>query len=249
MEFLRSPLAYDVPRSLSGIADVEGIFLDVAKSAHRLNRVDLCRRVVSDMRRLRVPQSAAIFESVMKMLASKRCYDGAISLYNDMLRAGIEPTTDSTSCLINFLVQNGQAHDAARIVRSASSDVRPSIRTYTGLLKLVSSSGEAALALDILKDMRSRNIRVDQLAINMVLSALSRCRGYQAKAVEILREFKASHNFGDAISYRVVIKGLEASGQLALAHQVLHEIDLPTFKLEDRLHFEQVRLRLDMTCM
>lgn len=234
MEFLRSPAACDVHRFVGVIPDMEGVFLDVAKSAHRLNRVDLCRRVASDMRRLRVPQTASIFESVMKMLASKKCYDGAINLYSEMLRAGIEPTTDSTSCLINFLVQNGQVQDAVRLLQSSHSDVRPSIRTYTGLLKTLSSSGDAPLALEILQDMRTRGIRIDQLILNMVLSACSRCRGYQKAAADLLVEFRQSHGLGDAISYRVVLKGLEASGQSALARNTLVGLDTKQMSLEDR---------------
>mmetsp|Transcript_14157 Transcript_14157/g.34415 ORF Transcript_14157/g.34415 Transcript_14157/m.34415 type:complete len:345 (+) Transcript_14157:174-1208(+) len=245
MEFLRSPAACDVHRYVGSISDIEGVFMDVAKSAHRLNRVDLCRRVASDMRRLRVPQTAAIFESVMKMLASKKCYDGAINLYSEMLRAGIQPTTDSTSCLINFLVQNGQVQDAVRLLQSSSSDVRPSIRTYTGLLKTLSSSGDAPLALEILQDMRTRGIRVDQLILNMVLSACSRCRGFQKAAADLLLEFRASHGLGDAISYRVVLKGLEASGHLDLARNLLLGLDTKAMSLDDRVYFQQVRQRLD----
>merc|ERR1719159_1290972 len=117
---------------------------------------NLVQDFLDDMQKFDITRDRCIYESAMKILAGKKCYQQALAVYSQMEQDGIEPSPVTCSCLINFAAEVGELDRAIGFFEKLSSMERPSIRAYMTILRVYAKKQDWARSIEILKDMKSR---------------------------------------------------------------------------------------------
>lgn len=202
-------------------ADLETICMDVARSAHRLDRPNFIRRMVPDMRRLDIPRSPQFYESLMKMFASKRLYDDAVGVYREMAQ-DMRPSSDACSCLVSFLVEGRNVGAAVELFKTTEPEFfQPTIRAYMALLTGLSREGAWQQTLFIISEMPRRGVVADTLLLN---KALSTCvKAGRVEEAHNLLESMQRRKEADVVSMNTVAKGYLIRGDSGAAVGVVQQ--------------------------
>mmetsp|Transcript_18749 Transcript_18749/g.45208 ORF Transcript_18749/g.45208 Transcript_18749/m.45208 type:complete len:358 (-) Transcript_18749:33-1106(-) len=202
-------------------ADLEAICMDVARSAHRLDRPNFIRRMIPDMRRLGIPRSAEFYESLMKMFASKRLYDDAVGVYREMAQ-DMRPSSDACSCLVSFLVEGRNVGAAVELFKTTEPEsFQPTIRAYMALLTGLAREGAWQQTLFLISEMPRRGARADTLLLN---KALSTCvKAGRVEEAHSLLETMQRRREADVVSVNTVAKGYLSRGDAGAAVAVVEQ--------------------------
>jgi len=103
------------------------LFSLLVQCAGRVGQPELIETLLDDMAQLGIDRSIAFYESVMKMLASKKCYKEALSICSRLEADGLEPSPVTLSCLINFAVEVNECDRAIGFFKRLSAVSAPSI--------------------------------------------------------------------------------------------------------------------------
>jgi len=201
-------------RAIRGPADV---FAALIQCAGNVGRPDLVEALFDDMSAAGIERSLELYETTMKMLASKKCYAEALSVCSRLEADGLEPSPVTLSCLISFAVEVGKCDRAIDFFNRLSACSMPSIRACMTILRVHSRRQDWQKSLAVIRDMQSRKAPLDSLVLNIVLSTVvSACELDAAKS--LLQEF-ANMGIADVVSYNTVMKGLaqQKSGGQALS--------------------------------
>lgn len=190
----------------------------------RADRPDIVLVALEDMRRGSVERSLAFYESTMKLLASRKCYKEALAVYELLEADGLEPCSVTMSCLVTFAVEVGELNRAIEFFDRLAAITTPSIRAYMTLLRVHSLRHDWPKSLEVIQDMRKREVSVDSLALNIAL-ATGVAAGRTDAAKVLLEEAcqmtgKGGAPVADVVSHNTIMKGCahskDAEGALRL---------------------------------
>mmetsp|Transcript_60439 Transcript_60439/g.107716 ORF Transcript_60439/g.107716 Transcript_60439/m.107716 type:complete len:483 (+) Transcript_60439:125-1573(+) len=191
----------------------------------RAKRPELIEKLIIDMRRADIERPLTFYESTMKLLASKKCYQEAMAVYTQLELDGLEPSPVTLSCLINFAAELGELECAIGFFQRLSSVSMPSIRAYMTVLRVHSKRQDWPSTMKVIRDMQQRQAHIDSLALNIAL-ATGVAAGDLAGARALLNE---ASNFQppicDVISHNTIMKGYAQQKEADEALKLLQQMD------------------------
>lgn len=196
------------------------VFNALVQSAVRAGEPQLVDQFLNDMSSAHIERGLSFYESVMKLLAAKKYYKEALSVYNWLDSEGLTPSPITLSCLINFAVELGEFERALGFFEQLSSTSTPSIRAYMMALRI--HRRDWGKSLEIFRNMQARNVSIDSLILNTVL-ATGVAAGKINSAEALLHE-QANEQIVDAISYNTVLKGYAHQKSASKALMILDEM-------------------------
>mmetsp|Transcript_28797 Transcript_28797/g.69161 ORF Transcript_28797/g.69161 Transcript_28797/m.69161 type:complete len:597 (+) Transcript_28797:159-1949(+) len=202
--------------------DPEEIFKQVSVAALRCRRLDLCSEIVAYMKQASVPRSLEFYESVMRMLASKKMYHESLQMFDELTNDGLVPRAVTYSCLINFALEAGELDRAISFFAKLEEVSEPSIRAYMTILRVHSKRGAVGAALALFRRMQERGAKVDGLVLNVLLSTCATAGDLKTSAA-LLEEFSGA-GLLDVVSYNTVIKGCAIAGDFDRAFSLLNSM-------------------------
>jgi pentatricopeptide repeat protein len=199
--------------------DVFGLLVQCAGS---VGRHELIEVFLDDMATLGIEKTIGFYESTMRLLASKKLYKEAISVCSRLEADGLEPSTVTLSCLINFAAEIGDSDRAVEFFNRLAATSTPSIRAYMTVLRVYSRRPDWPKSLAALRDMQQRQVAIDSLVLNVVL-ATGVASGNLAGAQALVKEF-SDIEIADVVSYNTVLKGLAQQKETDEALKLLDEM-------------------------
>jgi len=196
-------------------------FTLVVQSVLRANRHELLEEVLQDMADQRVERTLCFYESIMKQLAGQKQLRLALRIHDRLVAEGLEPSAVSYSCLISFAAEVGEVSRAVGFFDRLSELTTPSIRAYMTMLKMYSKMLNWPASLNIFRDMQHRGVRVDTLALNVLLgTGVSTGKISEVEALVTEAGLMVPSPL-DAVSYNTLMKGYVQNTDVAKAIDVM----------------------------
>mmetsp|Transcript_31903 Transcript_31903/g.74646 ORF Transcript_31903/g.74646 Transcript_31903/m.74646 type:complete len:770 (+) Transcript_31903:223-2532(+) len=212
---LNGRLISDLPRAPShSCKEFYGIIMQSAIRAGKHNMLDA---LVDEMSRQAVPRTLDFYESAMKQLAGQKQHQLALQLYDRMVADNLEPSPVTYSCLISFAAEVGALNRAVHFFDKLAAVSTPSIRACMTVLRVHSKLGAWRDSLAVFREMRDRNVPLDSLVLNVVLS--TGVSVDQVEGVEAL--LQEANELSDLISYNTLMKGYAQRSDGVKALQLL----------------------------
>mmetsp|Transcript_104570 Transcript_104570/g.181631 ORF Transcript_104570/g.181631 Transcript_104570/m.181631 type:complete len:584 (+) Transcript_104570:92-1843(+) len=189
----------------------------LVQCAIRADRPHLIQQIFRDMAQAGVPRPLELYESAMKLLAGKKQYQQALSVYDILRSEGLQPSSVTLSCLINFTAELEEYDRALQFFEQLASSTTPSIRAYMTVLRVHAKRQDWPASKAILRDMQQRNVTIDSLVLNIAL-ATGVAAGKTVGTTAALNEFK---EYADVVSYNTVIKGYAHQKDVSMAREML----------------------------
>ena len=198
-----------------------GFFTLVVQSVLRANRHELLEEVLQDMTDQGVERTLCFYESIMKQLAGQKQLRLALWIHDRLVAEGLEPSAVSYSCLISFAAEVGEVGRAIEFFERLSELTTPSIRAYMTMLKMYSKMLNWPASLAIFRDMQHRGVRVDTLALNVLLgTGVSAGKISEVEALVTEAGLMVPSPL-DAVSYNTLMKGYVQNTDVAKAIDVM----------------------------
>lgn len=143
----------------------------------------------------------------MKVLAGKKHYREAISVYDRLEAEGLKASPVTLSCLINFTAELGDLDRAIGFFEKLAATSTPSIRAYMVALRVYSKRQDWTKSLEIFHSMQARGVPIDSLILNSVLSTGVSSGKNEAAAALLQQVSQSKPEIVDVISYNTVLKG------------------------------------------
>lgn len=186
----------------------------VMHCAMRAGQFKLVEAILEDMDKQGVRRSLHFYESAMKQLAGKKQYRLALNMYDHLIKDGLQPSVVTCSCSISFAVQLGETDRALEFFNKLSLITTPSIRAYMTVMRVHAKNQNWCSALETLRDMQRRNVKVDSLSLNVVLAT-----GIASDQVEEMEKLLGEVEgmippIIDVVSYNTMVKGYAQRGDV-----------------------------------
>merc|ERR1719253_1384930 len=104
----------------------------------------------------KIERSLDFYETIMRVLASKKNYKEALAICNQLEADGLEPSAITLSCLVTFAVELGEADRATCFFKRLASTSVPPIRAYMTILRLHSGRKDWCQSLALIREMQER---------------------------------------------------------------------------------------------
>jgi pentatricopeptide repeat domain-containing protein 1 len=201
------------------ISDAYGALVQCAGKA---GRPELVQVLFDDMTTAGIDRPLKLYESAMKMLASKKSYKEALAVCSRLESDGHEPSPVTLSCLINFATEIGDSERAIGFFTRLAATSTPSIRACMTILRVYSKRSDWQSSVALIRDMQSRNAPIDSLMLNIVL-ATGVTAGKLHETTALLKEF-SQKGLADVISFNTVMKGFAHGKEAGAALRMLAEM-------------------------
>jgi pentatricopeptide repeat protein len=129
-----------------------------------------------------------------------------------MIMEGLRPDKFTYNSLLTYFCKAGDIKKAADIVQTMASDgCEPDIVTYGTLIAGLCKAGRVEAATKLLRTIQMKGINLTPHAYNPVIQALFR-RKRSKEAVRLFREMIEKAEAPDAVTYKIVFRGLCQGG-------------------------------------
>lgn len=187
-------------------------FSALIQSAGRAGKADIVEQLLDDMKEAGVSQPLSIFESAMRLLAGKRFFREALSVYDRLVREGLEASPVTLSCLVGFAAEIDECDRAIEFFRRLEELNAVSMRAAMTVLRLFARRKDWPSSADVLRTSLRCCGSVDSILLNTALeTAIS--VGKVSEAEAMLSE-KVGLAVADVISYNIVLKGVAQQGNI-----------------------------------
>lgn len=203
---------------------LQDFYNTLVQCATRVGKPNLVQAFFGDMRKLDIPRERGIYESAMKILAGKKCYQQALAVYSHMEQDGIEPSPVTCSCLISFAAEVGELDRAISFFEKLSALERPSIRAFMTILRVFSKRHDWQRSVQAIADMRNRGLAPDTLVYNIVLATCVQSEHIDQAEALLMEMLNQKPPVVDVVSFNTVIKGLAQQGEFNRAIGFLEEM-------------------------
>lgn len=197
------------------------LYSTLVNCAIRVGKHHLVEALCEDMNEQGVPRPLSFYESAMRQLASQRQYHLALAMYDMLDKDGLRPSAVTCSCLIGFAAEVGELQRAIDFFGRLSQTTTPSIRAYMTVLRVHAKRQDYEASVAILKDMEQRGVKVDSLALNIVLATC--VAADQLNTVErlVFEGDRRNPPTTDVVSYNTLMKACASRGDSFRAQTVL----------------------------
>jgi len=188
-------------------------YFSLVQSACRVGQPELVESIIDDMVKQGIWCTPAFYESTMKLLAGQKQYRLALATYGRLIADGVEPSTVTRSCVVNFAVEIGDLNRAIKLFEELAAVTTPSIRSYMTLLRVYAKRQDWPSSVAVIRDMQRRGVKLDSIALNIALST-----GVFADQLDGVEDLVTeAHQYcpplSDIVSYNTLIKGYAQRGE------------------------------------
>jgi len=140
-------------------------------------------------------------------------FDFVLSLLDRASWASIDLPVSSFHAILSVLEKSGQFQNAIDLLQrmKESSNVQPSLVTYTSVITCCARSGQWAKAVELLNESTFRGFELTSTVFNACISACEKGRQLE-KAVEVLRQMDSLRIPANAVTYNSIISACEKVG-------------------------------------
>lgn len=182
-------------------------FGPLVQCAGRVCQPGTLMHLLEDMRANRIPNHLPVYESAMRLLAAKKQYPEALSVYSFIEREGLEPSPVTLSCLITFAAETGDFDRAVHFFDSLRKVGKPSIRACMAVLRVHNRRKDTVASFQVLSDMQECGVGVDTLALNVVLATCVSAGEVDAAAGLLQKAARQTPPIVDLVSHNTLLKG------------------------------------------
>eukprot|EP00747_Dinoflagellata_sp_TGD_P182008 gnl/TRDRNA2_/TRDRNA2_36069_c0_seq1.p1 gnl/TRDRNA2_/TRDRNA2_36069_c0~~gnl/TRDRNA2_/TRDRNA2_36069_c0_seq1.p1 ORF type:complete len:601 (-),score=133.40 gnl/TRDRNA2_/TRDRNA2_36069_c0_seq1:196-1998(-) len=182
-------------------------FSAVVKCAALTAQPALVIEIFDDMEAAGVRAPLELYDNVIRILSGKKHFGGAIAVYDRMLTQGIKPTTIMLSCLVSFAAELSDWNRMMSFFEELGAIETPSIRTYMTVLRAHAKRGDWAGTRKAFEDMHRRQVNVDTLVLNAILSTGVMLDEIEQAEAVFQEAIEVDPSLGDVVSYNTLLKG------------------------------------------
>eukprot|EP00927_Polykrikos_kofoidii_P050677 TRINITY_DN44570_c0_g1_i1.p1 TRINITY_DN44570_c0_g1~~TRINITY_DN44570_c0_g1_i1.p1 ORF type:complete len:517 (-),score=87.10 TRINITY_DN44570_c0_g1_i1:172-1722(-) len=194
-------------------------YVALVQSAGRAGRPEVVGQLLDDMAESGIHRPIGIFESAMRLLARKRFFREALSVFDRLEQAGFEASPVTISCLVGFSAEIGDGDRAVGFFRRLEAQKAVSMRAAMTVLRVFALRNDWPSSADVVRSSWRCCGNVDSILLNTALeTAIS--VGQVAGAEAMLSE-EVGVAVADAISFNIVLKGLAQQGNIEKAVELV----------------------------
>jgi len=231
---LKSLTAYsdsgDVQRAMDLVECMQGEMDEVLFSS----MIEACVRVGKlDMLSAKLQQyassggfeglTAPTYGSMIKAYGKARDVERVWTLWCEMRKRNVKPTSITLGCMVDALVKNGQADEAFDLVQEMKEDACKGILNtviYSTLLKGFTMARNPDRVQQVYVEMREQGIACNTISYNTMIDV--NCRvGRMDRAEELFEDMKTFRVDPDVVTYSTLVKGYCLSGNIEKGFEVL----------------------------
>jgi len=167
------------------------------------------------------------FGSLIKAYSHAQDIDGVWRCWKEMRSRHIRPTSITIGCMIEAVVNSGDAEGAYELVHQMLDDdqCRESLNAviYCSVLKGFTREKKLERAWDVYKEMERRNVEVSVVTFNTIIDACARC-GRMDQVSRVQEDMARSGVPPNLITYSSLIKGYCRMGDIQTAFDILRRM-------------------------
>merc|ERR1719456_707858 len=167
------------------------------------------------------------FGSLIKAYSHAQDIDSVWRCWKEMRSRHIQPTSITIGCMIEAVVNSGDAEGAYELVHQMLDDdqCRESLNAviYCSVLKGFTREKKLERAWDVYKEMERRNVEVSVVTFNTIIDACARC-GRMDQVSRVQEDMARSGVPPNLITYSSLIKGYCRMGDIQMAFDILRRM-------------------------
>ncbi|KAL4576851.1 hypothetical protein LXL04_012951 [Taraxacum kok-saghyz] len=186
------------------------------------NAVGKVLLLFEDIKKAGFEPDLALYKVILRTLSNSVKSDIAMEFYKEMVSKEMEPDTNLYKLLLNCLAQSGDNTNAIKIVTDNMIKISqiPEKDVYTYMLKSYCISGRIKEALELIKDMKNKDITIEPQHFEILVKGM--CRADRVSdALEIVDILKRKDLLDKKI-YGIVINGYLRRNDVTNALQMFH---------------------------
>jgi pentatricopeptide repeat protein len=205
----------------------EILFASVIEACVRIGQLDLLSEKLSAVGegRLLDGLSAPTYGSMIKAYGRAKDLPRVRSLWEHMRSRHVAPTPITLGCMVDALVSNGQAEDAAALVEEMGREDGDLLNTvvFSTLLKGFALARKPDRVEDIFARMHAAGVVCNTVTYNTMIDAHVKSGGMD-RAEQLFRSMEESGAAPDVITYSTMVKGCCMAGDIDKAFVVFREM-------------------------
>jgi pentatricopeptide repeat protein len=195
------------------------LFQSLVQCACRGAQPMLVEGLLDDMEQSECARPLEFYESIMRMLAAKKCFKEALAVNDRMEREGLNPSAVTRSCLVSFAAELGMDDKTLFFFSRLCEQTVPSVRACMVVLRVHGKRTDWTSSVELLRGMWDKGVEVDSLLLNIALA--TGVAAGKADEAEIFLSDPRAKQIADTISYNTVLKGLAQKGRPENAFSLL----------------------------
>jgi len=186
--------------------------------------------------------------SLIKAYGHAKDLDGVWRSWKEMRSRGIKPTSITLGCMVDAVVNNGDAEGAFDLLHQCQQDeqCRDSVNAilYCSLLKGFAREKKLERVWDVYEEMCTKRMEMSLITFNTIIDACARS-GRMDHLPKIMQDMKKNYVDKNIVTYSTIIKGHCQSGAVKLAMEVMKEMQQETKLKPDEIMYNSM---LDGCC-
>jgi len=186
---------------------------------------------------------AHTYGSLIKAYGHSRDVDGAWRCWKEMRSKQIKPTSITTGCMIEAVVNNGDAEGAFGLIHQMQDDDQCSGTVnsviYCSVLKGFAREKKIERVCDVYEEMCKRNVEMSLIAFNTLVDACARA-GRMDHLPKIMQDMKRLHVDPNIVTYSTIIKGHCQAGNLELGLSMMRDMKRTTKLKPDEIMYNSL---------
>ena len=179
--------------------------------------------------------NAVIFGSVLKGYGRARCMERVVSVFEEMLSRGIEPSVVTYNAMVDACARNGQMKMVPELLKGMKArKLEPNLITYSTMIKGFCQRGDMPAAFNVLEDLKKDlpDSKPDEVVFNTLLDGCAQSR-LAAEGEWLLREMQAQDIQPSNYTLTVMVKLMGQSRRVDRAFEL---VDTITHKYRFRMN-------------
>ncbi|OMO97150.1 hypothetical protein COLO4_14849 [Corchorus olitorius] len=175
-------------------------------------RIQEAEEIFDEMEIQGVSRNLVTYNTLIDGLCKSRRVEDAAQLMDQMIMEGLKPNKFTYNSMLTYFCRAGDIKKAADIVQTMTSNgCEPDIVTYGTLIGGLCKAGRVDVASRLLRTIQMKGMVLTPHAYNPVIQALFR-RKRGDEAMRLYREMLENSEPPDAITYKIVFRGLCSGG-------------------------------------
>ena len=187
--------------------------------------------ILTEMKSCGVRIDSSTYTAAVVTCARSGHFDFVLSVLDQASLAFIELPLSTFHSVLSAFEKSGQFQNAIDLFQhmKESSNVQPSLMTYTSVITCCARAGQWAKALELLNESTFRGFELTSTVFNACISACEKGRQLE-KAVEVLRQMDSLRIPANAVTYNSIERAVNAAmfdqKSLEVEHAVNDLIDI-----------------------
>jgi len=209
----------------------EVLLSSACEACIRAGRADLLRELLGRQGGDGAMQvrGAHTFGSIIRARGYVGDLRGVRSTWDEMRSRGIRPTSITTGCMVEALVNNDGPEAGHRLIREMLGDeeLRPLINSviYNSVLKGLAQHRRFDRVWEVHAEMRQERVQLSIVTYNTLVDACAKSYG-MSRIPALLEEMARSEIQANVVTYSTILKGYVQENSLDKAFELMDEMKL-----------------------